>query len=45
MQDFLTGYRLTLRMKCEGLDPEQLARRSVPRHSSRWSNRALTVGR
>ncbi|MEU3726798.1 DUF664 domain-containing protein [Streptomyces sp. NPDC031705] len=28
--DFLTGYRLTLRMKCEGLDPEQLARRSVP---------------
>jgi hypothetical protein len=29
-QDFLGGYRLTLRMKCEGLDPEQLARRSVP---------------
>ncbi|MFD9812020.1 DinB family protein [Streptomyces sp. NPDC059080] len=29
-QDFLTGYRLTLRMKCEGLDAEQLARRSVP---------------
>lgn len=28
--DFLTNYRLTLRMKCEGLDPEQLARRSVP---------------
>ncbi|QDY77285.1 DinB family protein [Streptomyces qinzhouensis] len=28
--DFLTSYRLTLRMKCEGLDPEQLARRSVP---------------
>ncbi|CAM5684805.1 hypothetical protein GCM10010222_21050 [Streptomyces tanashiensis] len=28
--DFLSGYRLTLRMKCEGLDPEQLARRSVP---------------
>ncbi|MEV6166660.1 DinB family protein [Streptomyces sp. NPDC051954] len=28
--DFLTGYRLTLRMKCEGLDAEQLARRSVP---------------
>lgn len=28
--DFLTGYRMTLRMKCEGLDPEQLARRSVP---------------
>ncbi|WP_431775571.1 DinB family protein [Streptomyces cucumeris] len=30
LQDFLAGYRLTLRMKCEGLDPEQLARRSVP---------------
>ncbi|MFJ5265195.1 DinB family protein [Streptomyces sp. NPDC088387] len=30
LQDFLSGYRLTLRMKCEGLDPEQLARRSVP---------------
>ena len=30
LQDFLTDYRLTLRMKCEGLDPEQLARRSVP---------------
>ncbi|MET8754288.1 DinB family protein [Streptomyces sp. NPDC004667] len=28
--DFLTNYRMTLRMKCEGLDPEQLARRSVP---------------
>ncbi|MFD7325757.1 DUF664 domain-containing protein [Streptomyces sp. NPDC059875] len=28
--DFLTGYRMTLRMKCDGLDPEQLARRSVP---------------
>ncbi|WP_375155337.1 DinB family protein [Streptomyces aureoverticillatus] len=28
--DFLSGYRLTLRMKCEGLDAEQLARRSVP---------------
>ncbi|MBG0855853.1 DinB family protein [Streptomyces spinoverrucosus] len=28
--DFLAGYRLTLRMKCEGLDAEQLARRSVP---------------
>ncbi|MEV0284744.1 DinB family protein [Kribbella sp. NPDC050820] len=28
--DFLDGYRLTLLMKCEGLDPEQLARRSVP---------------
>ncbi|MGI5488898.1 DinB family protein [Microtetraspora malaysiensis] len=30
LQDFLTGYRLTLQMKCEGLNPEQLARRSVP---------------
>ncbi|MEU6235158.1 DinB family protein [Kitasatospora sp. NPDC047058] len=30
LQDFLANYRLTLRMKCEGLDPEQLARRSVP---------------
>ena len=30
LQDFLTNYRMTLRMKCEGLDPEQLARRSVP---------------
>lgn len=28
--DFLKSYRLTLRMKCEGLDAEQLARRSVP---------------
>ncbi|MFF2544090.1 DinB family protein [Kitasatospora sp. NPDC058063] len=30
LQDFLTNYRLTLRMKCDGLAPEQLARRSVP---------------
>jgi uncharacterized damage-inducible protein DinB len=30
LQDYLTGYRATLRMKCEGLDAEQLARRSVP---------------
>ena len=30
MQDYLSDYRLTLRMKCEGLDAEQLARRSVP---------------
>lgn len=30
LQDFLADYRLTLRMKCEGLDAEQLARRSVP---------------
>ncbi|WP_370616299.1 DinB family protein [Mumia sp. Pv 4-285] len=28
--DFLANYRLTLLMKCDGLDPEQLARRSVP---------------
>ncbi|MDN0197964.1 DinB family protein [Streptomyces sp. S.PNR 29] len=30
LQDFLRNYRLTLQMKCEGLDPQQLARRSVP---------------
>lgn len=30
LEEFLSGYRLTLRMKCEGLTPEQLARRSVP---------------
>ncbi|KUH39225.1 MULTISPECIES: DUF664 domain-containing protein [Streptomyces] len=30
LEDFLAGYRLTLRMKCEGLDADQLARRSVP---------------
>ncbi|MFJ9812101.1 DinB family protein [Streptomyces sp. NPDC101158] len=30
LADFLTDYRRTLLMKCEGLDPEQLARRSVP---------------
>lgn len=30
LRDFLADYRLTLRMKCEGLDAEQLARRSVP---------------
>lgn len=30
LQDYLTSYRLTLVMKCDGLDPEQLARRSVP---------------
>ncbi|WNI20561.1 DUF664 domain-containing protein [Streptomyces sp. ITFR-16] len=30
LQDFLKSYRLTLRMKCEGLSPEQLARRAVP---------------
>ncbi|MFE7134476.1 DinB family protein [Streptomyces sp. NPDC057638] len=30
LQEYLTDYRMTLRMKCEGLDAEQLARRSVP---------------
>jgi hypothetical protein len=30
LQDYLRNYRLTLLMKCEGLDPEKLARRSVP---------------
>ena len=30
LKDYLTNYRLTLRMKCEGLGAEQLARRSVP---------------
>jgi uncharacterized damage-inducible protein DinB len=30
LQDYLTNCRLTLLMKCEGLDPGQLARRSVP---------------
>lgn len=30
LNSFLTDYRLTLRMKCEGLDAEQMARRSVP---------------
>jgi uncharacterized damage-inducible protein DinB len=30
LRDFLANYRMTLRMKCEGLDAEQLARRSVP---------------
>ena len=28
--DYLRAYRLTLEMKCEGLDPAQLAARSVP---------------
>lgn len=28
--DYTASYRTTLLMKCEGLDPEQLARRSVP---------------
>lgn len=30
LKDYLNNYRLTLRMKCEALDAEQLARRSVP---------------
>jgi hypothetical protein len=30
LRDYLESYRLTLRMKCDGLDAEQLARRSVP---------------
>jgi Protein of unknown function (DUF664) len=30
LQDYLRHFRLTLQMKCEGLDPEKLARRSVP---------------
>jgi len=30
LTDYVTHYRMTLRMKCEGLDAEQLARRSVP---------------
>jgi len=30
LQDYLRNYRLTLLMQCEGLDPGQLARRSVP---------------
>jgi uncharacterized damage-inducible protein DinB len=28
--EYLNDYRMTLRMKCDGLDAEQLARRSVP---------------
>ena len=30
LRDYLDSYRLTLVMKCDGLDAEQLARRSVP---------------
>lgn len=30
LKDYLHNYRLTLRMKCEDLNAEQLARRSVP---------------
>jgi uncharacterized damage-inducible protein DinB len=29
-QEYLANYRLTIEMKCEGLDAAQLARRSVP---------------
>ncbi|HUY25440.1 MAG TPA: DinB family protein [Candidatus Saccharimonadales bacterium] len=30
LQDYLRHYRMTLVLKCEGLNPAQLARRSVP---------------
>ncbi|MGP9503043.1 mycothiol transferase [Specibacter sp. AOP5-B1-6] len=30
LQDYLASYRMTILMKCEGLDPDQLATRSVP---------------
>ena len=30
VREYLSNYRLTLGMKCEGLSPEQLAARSVP---------------
>jgi hypothetical protein len=30
LQDYLTSYRMTLLMKCQGLDANQLALRSVP---------------
>ena len=30
LQDYLSSYRYTLRMKCEGLTPDQLARRAGP---------------
>src|SRR5215469_2528077 len=30
LNDYLNDYRLTLLMKCEGLSPQELARRSVP---------------
>jgi uncharacterized damage-inducible protein DinB len=30
LREYLSNYRLTLGMKCDGLDAEQLARRSVP---------------
>ncbi len=34
--DYLRHYRLTLEMKCTGLDAEQLARRSVPPPTLGW---------
>lgn len=30
LREYLSNYRLTIEMKCQGLDAEQLARRSVP---------------
>jgi uncharacterized damage-inducible protein DinB len=30
LTDYLHAYRQTLELKCQGLDPEQMARRSVP---------------
>ncbi len=30
LQEYLRHYRMTLRLKCQGLSPEQLATRSVP---------------
>jgi uncharacterized damage-inducible protein DinB len=30
LREYLSNYRLTLELKCQGLDAEQLARRSVP---------------
>lgn len=30
LQEYINDYRLTLLMKCQGLGPDQLARRSVP---------------
>ena len=30
LADYLSDYRMTLRMKCEGQDAEQLACQSVP---------------
>jgi len=44
LQDYLRDYRLTLQMKGEGLDPEQLARRSVPPSTSGWGRTASPSG-